>query len=248
MDAVEILFALENEFDINIPDDEVRRCATCARCAKAWRSWSPPSPARRPVAMRRVAITGLGAICALGRNTAEFAGALRAGRSGIGPIESADISQLRFQNGAEVSGYTPPALLRRPPRRFHRPLRAVRGDRGARSRGRCGHRVDARAARDRRHRHRFLRGRPEHRRHRLPRSLQAGPQPRASADHSQDHGQRGRQPHLHGIRHHRPELHHLHRMLLGGARHRPGLLDGAQRQSPTWPSPAAARRRSASAF
>ena len=28
MDAVEILFALENEFDINIPDDEVRsvRC------------------------------------------------------------------------------------------------------------------------------------------------------------------------------------------------------------------------------
>jgi hypothetical protein len=24
MDAVEILFALENEFDINIPDDEVR--------------------------------------------------------------------------------------------------------------------------------------------------------------------------------------------------------------------------------
>ena len=25
MDAVEILFALENEFDINIPDDEVRQ-------------------------------------------------------------------------------------------------------------------------------------------------------------------------------------------------------------------------------
>jgi nodulation protein E len=56
--------------------------------------------------MRRVAITGCGAISALGRNTAEFAESLRTGRSGIGPIESADTSQIRFQNGAEVKGYT----------------------------------------------------------------------------------------------------------------------------------------------
>ena len=56
--------------------------------------------------MRRVAITGMGTISALGRNTAEFADALRAGRSGIGPIESADMSQIRFQNGAEVKGYS----------------------------------------------------------------------------------------------------------------------------------------------
>ncbi|SPE33018.1 Nodulation protein E [Candidatus Sulfopaludibacter sp. SbA3] len=55
--------------------------------------------------MRRVAITGMGTISALGRTTAEFADALRAGRSGIGPIESADMSQIRFQNGAEVKGY-----------------------------------------------------------------------------------------------------------------------------------------------
>ena len=56
--------------------------------------------------MRRVAITGIGTISALGRNTAEFAEALWAGRSGIAPIESADMSQIRFQNGAEVKGYT----------------------------------------------------------------------------------------------------------------------------------------------
>jgi nodulation protein E len=56
--------------------------------------------------MRRVAITGLGAISALGRNTAEFADSLRQGRPGIGPIESTDCSQLRFQNGAEVHGYS----------------------------------------------------------------------------------------------------------------------------------------------
>src|ERR1051325_5546367 len=56
--------------------------------------------------MRRVAITGLGTICALGRNTEEFARSLRDGRSGIGPIESTDTSQLRFQNGAEVKSYS----------------------------------------------------------------------------------------------------------------------------------------------
>src|SRR6185312_4824747 len=58
------------------------------------------------VIMRRVAITGMGAICALGRTVPEFAESLRAGRPGIAPIESADMSQIRFQNGAEVGGYS----------------------------------------------------------------------------------------------------------------------------------------------
>ena len=55
--------------------------------------------------MRRVVITGLGTISALGRNTAEFAESLRQGRCGIGPVQSADMSQMRFQNGAEVRSY-----------------------------------------------------------------------------------------------------------------------------------------------
>ncbi|MEI9972060.1 MAG: beta-ketoacyl-[acyl-carrier-protein] synthase family protein [Ignavibacteriota bacterium] len=56
--------------------------------------------------MRRVAITGAGAISALGKNVAEFTRALVEGRSGIGPIESTDVSQVRFSNGAEVKGYS----------------------------------------------------------------------------------------------------------------------------------------------
>jgi nodulation protein E len=56
--------------------------------------------------MRRVAITGAGAISALGRDAGEFAAALRAGRCGIGPIRSCDMSTLRFQNGAEVADYS----------------------------------------------------------------------------------------------------------------------------------------------
>jgi nodulation protein E len=56
--------------------------------------------------MRRVAITGAGAISALGRNIAEFAESLREGRGGIGQIESAGVASLRFQNGAEVKDYS----------------------------------------------------------------------------------------------------------------------------------------------
>ncbi len=56
---------------------------------------------------RRVAVTGLGAICALGQNVPEVWDALCQGRLGIGRIESVDISGLRFQNGAEVRGYDP---------------------------------------------------------------------------------------------------------------------------------------------
>ncbi len=56
---------------------------------------------------RRVAITGMGVFCALGRDLAETWNALRAGRSGIGPITAVDTRQLRFQNGAEIRDYDP---------------------------------------------------------------------------------------------------------------------------------------------
>jgi len=56
--------------------------------------------------MRRVVITGAGAISALGRNAAEFAESLREGRSGIAPIETCDMSDFRFRNGAEVKNYS----------------------------------------------------------------------------------------------------------------------------------------------
>jgi nodulation protein E len=55
--------------------------------------------------MHRVAVTGMGVICALGRTVEEFERSLREGRSGIGPIQSADCSNLRFRNGAEVPAY-----------------------------------------------------------------------------------------------------------------------------------------------
>ena len=60
---------------------------------------------------RRVAVTGLGVIGALGKNVEEFGASLRQGRSGIRPIELVDRTKLRFQNGGEVPDYRPEDFL-----------------------------------------------------------------------------------------------------------------------------------------
>jgi nodulation protein E len=56
--------------------------------------------------MRRVAITGVGVIAGPGRTTSQFWNSLVEGRSAIGPLETVDCTALRFQNGAEVRGYS----------------------------------------------------------------------------------------------------------------------------------------------
>jgi len=56
---------------------------------------------------RRVVITGLGAVTPLGLDVAQFCESLRAGRCGIGPLETVDSTSLRFKNGAEVRDFTP---------------------------------------------------------------------------------------------------------------------------------------------
>lgn len=55
--------------------------------------------------MKRVVITGIGVISALGNNAADFWRALSSGESGIGPITKVDPANLRFKNAAEVRGF-----------------------------------------------------------------------------------------------------------------------------------------------
>jgi nodulation protein E len=56
---------------------------------------------------RRVAVTGLGIICALGASVAEVWRQMVAGSSAIGPLQSVIADGLRFRNAAEVRGYDP---------------------------------------------------------------------------------------------------------------------------------------------
>jgi nodulation protein E len=57
--------------------------------------------------MRRVAITGIGVISALGNGRESFFDGLREGRCGIGPVESVDTAGLKITTGAEVRGFDP---------------------------------------------------------------------------------------------------------------------------------------------
>jgi len=61
--------------------------------------------------MRRVVVTGIGVVSAVGLNRESFWVSLAAGTSGIAPIESVDCSALKFQNGAEVKGFDPLSCL-----------------------------------------------------------------------------------------------------------------------------------------
>ena len=57
--------------------------------------------------MRRVAITGMGAICALGHDAPATWEAMREGRSAIGPITNIPTDLLNIKVAAEVHGYDP---------------------------------------------------------------------------------------------------------------------------------------------
>ena len=55
--------------------------------------------------MRRVVVTGIGVVSALGNNAMDFWAAVSSGRCGIGPITKVDTSDIRFKNAAEVRGF-----------------------------------------------------------------------------------------------------------------------------------------------
>jgi nodulation protein E len=55
--------------------------------------------------MRRVVVTGVGAVSALGPTAEAFRQALGEGRSGIRRLEGFDLDRLRFKTGAQVRGF-----------------------------------------------------------------------------------------------------------------------------------------------
>ncbi|MFF4156670.1 beta-ketoacyl-[acyl-carrier-protein] synthase family protein [Streptomyces sp. NPDC001678] len=67
---------------------------------------------RRP---RRVAVTGLGAVSSLGIGAGAFAEAIRAGRSGISPIQSFDSTGFEHTQAGEVLDFRPQDHLERLP-------------------------------------------------------------------------------------------------------------------------------------
>lgn len=63
--------------------------------------------------MRRVVITGQGAICALGHDAASIISAFKNGVCGIGPLSLRDVERLSIQIGGQVQGYDADAQFNR---------------------------------------------------------------------------------------------------------------------------------------
>lgn len=55
--------------------------------------------------MRKVVVTGIGVVSAIGNNAHDFWESIKEGRSGIGRISKIDVSNVKFQNAAEVRDF-----------------------------------------------------------------------------------------------------------------------------------------------
>lgn len=64
-------------------------------------------------ARRRVVITGLGIISSIGTGVAEFAGALRAGRSGVSPVTAFDTAGFAHASACGIPGFVPERWISR---------------------------------------------------------------------------------------------------------------------------------------
>ena len=106
LDAINILFALENEFNISIPDEAAGQGLKTVQDL-AHGGCGPARRRRRGtdgMTARRVAVTGIGTVSALGNDVPSFRRALCAGISGIRPLRNLP-APLRFVNGAEAVDY-----------------------------------------------------------------------------------------------------------------------------------------------
>ena len=60
--------------------------------------------------MKRVVVTGLGAVTPIGNNVADFWEGLKTGKNGIGMITRFDVSESKYKLAAEVKDFDPLCL------------------------------------------------------------------------------------------------------------------------------------------
>src|ERR1700748_644792 len=63
--------------------------------------------------IKKVVVTGMGAVTPLGNNVPDFWAALIAGRSGAGPITHFNAAKFKTQFACEIKGFDPSPLLDR---------------------------------------------------------------------------------------------------------------------------------------
>src|ERR1700694_3227295 len=100
LDTVELVMALEEEFETEIPDEEAEKITTVQQATDYTKAQPKPKGTRR-----RVVVTGLGIVCPIGNTVQEAWDSALAGKPGITRITRFDPSRLSSQIAGEVKGF-----------------------------------------------------------------------------------------------------------------------------------------------
>src|ERR1700758_1791766 len=94
LDTVELVMAFEEEFGIEIPDEDAEKITRVKEAVEYIESHAKSKKKRPMTNRRRVVVTGLGLVSSLGiGNEANWAG-IKAGQSGIDTITKFDTTQF----------------------------------------------------------------------------------------------------------------------------------------------------------
>src|SRR3954465_15566152 len=111
LDTVELVMAFEEEFGIEIPDEDAEKITRVMEAVEYIESHAKSKKERPMTNRRRVVVTGIGLVSSLGIGTeANWAG-IKAGQSGIDTITKFDTTQFATRIAGEVKNFDPLAYV-----------------------------------------------------------------------------------------------------------------------------------------
>ena len=114
LDTVELIMEFEKEFGISIPDDQAEKITTVGDAIAYIEANAKLSILLiKGMELKRVVVTGLGAITPLGNTLPETWEGIINGKSGAGPITQFDASKFKTQFACEVKGFDPLKVMDR---------------------------------------------------------------------------------------------------------------------------------------